>query len=61
MIDQAAFEDLRFHVRRLCATFPNSYWQTVDAERAYPEEFVQAMTVIWRRSFPRRMAAAAAA
>lgn len=44
MIDQAAFDDLRFHVRRLCATFPNSYWQTVDAARAYPEEFVQAMT-----------------
>ena len=44
MIEQAAFDDLRFHVRRLCATFPNSYWQTVDAERAYPEEFVQAMT-----------------
>ena len=44
MVDQVAYDDLRFHVRRLCATFPNSYWQTVDAARAYPEEFVQAMT-----------------
>lgn len=44
MIDQTSYDDLRFHVRRLCATFPNSYWQEVDAARAYPEAFVQAMT-----------------
>jgi acyl-CoA dehydrogenase len=41
---QREYEDLRFHVRRLCAAFPNSYWQQVDRERAYPEDFVHAMT-----------------
>lgn len=44
MTAQSTYDDLRFHVRRLCATFPNSYWQQVDATHAYPEEFVQAMT-----------------
>ncbi|MEZ4734086.1 MAG: acyl-CoA dehydrogenase family protein [Caldilineaceae bacterium] len=44
MTAQSTYDDLRFHVRRLCATFPNSYWQQVDATRAYPEAFVQAMT-----------------
>ena len=38
------YDDLRFHVRRLCATFPSSYWQAIDAAHAYPEAFVQAMT-----------------
>ncbi len=31
-------------VRRLCAGFPGEYWRTCDRERAYPTEFVQAMT-----------------
>lgn len=44
MNTQSEYADLRLHVRRLCATFPNSYWQQVDGERAYPEAFVQAMT-----------------
>jgi len=44
MTTQSSYADLRLHVRRLCATFPNTYWQQVDAARAYPEEFVQAMT-----------------
>lgn len=44
MTTQSNHDELRFHVRRLCATFPNSYWQQVDAVHAYPEAFVQAMT-----------------
>lgn len=44
MIAETAYADLRFHVRRLCAAFPGSYWQAMDAEQAYPEAFVQAMT-----------------
>lgn len=44
MMADTTYDDLRFHVRRLCATFPNSYWQAIDAARAYPEDFVQAMT-----------------
>lgn len=44
MIDLAAFADLRRHVRKLCEQFPNAYWQELDREQAYPEQFVQAMT-----------------
>ena len=38
------FEDVRSAVRALCAGFPGSYWQALDAERAYPEAFVRALT-----------------
>ena len=31
-------------VRRVCARFPQEYWRTQDRERAYPTEFVRAMT-----------------
>jgi acyl-CoA dehydrogenase len=37
-------EDLRQAVRSLCADFPNAYWREVDAEAAYPEDFVAALT-----------------
>ncbi|HRD97017.1 MAG TPA: acyl-CoA dehydrogenase family protein [Rubrivivax sp.] len=37
-------EDIRQAVRDLCARFPSSYHRQVDAERAYPEAFVQALT-----------------
>lgn len=36
--------DLRAEVAKLCARFPGEYWRTLDAERAYPTEFVQALT-----------------
>jgi acyl-CoA dehydrogenase len=32
-------------VRRLCRDFPGPYWRRLDRERAYPEDFVRAMTV----------------
>ncbi len=38
------FEDIRASVRALCAGFPGEYWRRLDAERAYPSDFVQAMT-----------------
>jgi acyl-CoA dehydrogenase len=38
------YEDLRWGVRDVCARFPGEYWQGLDAERRYPEEFVGAMT-----------------
>lgn len=44
MMAETVYDDLRFHVRRLCAAFPGSYWQAIDAAHAYPEAFVQAMT-----------------
>ncbi|MDP1873361.1 acyl-CoA dehydrogenase family protein [Phenylobacterium sp.] len=31
-------------VRRLCADFPGEYWRVRDRERAYPTEFVEALT-----------------
>ena len=39
-----AFQDIRQAVRALCAEFPSAYWQKVDDERGYPEQFVQALT-----------------
>ena len=37
-------QDLRGGVRDLCKAFPDSYWRTLDAQRAYPEAFVRALT-----------------
>ncbi len=37
-------EDIRQAVRDLCARFPSAYHRQVDAERAYPDAFVQALT-----------------
>ena len=36
--------DIRDGVRRLCAEFPDEYFRKIDAERGYPEEFVNALT-----------------
>jgi acyl-CoA dehydrogenase len=35
---------IREAVRALCADFPGEYWRRLDRERAYPEEFVIALT-----------------
>lgn len=40
----AGYAALRVRVRALCADFPDAYWRDLDARRAYPEEFVAAMT-----------------
>jgi acyl-CoA dehydrogenase len=37
-------QDIRDGVRALCARFPAEYHRKVDAERAYPEAFVEALT-----------------
>jgi alkylation response protein AidB-like acyl-CoA dehydrogenase len=39
-----AHEDIRVAVRKLCARFPGEYWRRLDRERAYPTEFVAALT-----------------
>ncbi len=36
--------EIREAVARLCAAFPGEYWRTLDAERAYPTDFVNALT-----------------
>src|SRR5262245_56484356 len=38
------FADIRESVRALCARFPGEYWRVLDRERAYPNEFVGALT-----------------
>jgi acyl-CoA dehydrogenase len=38
------FRDIREGVRDLCAQFPAAYFRDVDARRAYPEAFVDALT-----------------
>ena len=38
------FADIRDSVRALCAKFPGEYWRALDRERAYPTEFVTALT-----------------
>src|SRR5919204_962173 len=35
---------IRASVRALCAGFPGEYWRKLDRERAYPTEFVAALT-----------------
>ena len=37
-------QDIRDSVAALCQDFPGRYWQTKDRERAYPSEFVNALT-----------------
>ena len=37
-------KDLRSLVDQICRDFPDTYWQKVDEEDAYPEDFVQALT-----------------
>ncbi len=37
-------QDIRDAVRALCAEFPDAYHRGIDAERAYPEAFVDALT-----------------
>ena len=44
MIDDPNTADIRAAVRLLCARFPGSYWRELDRARAYPTEFVAALT-----------------
>jgi acyl-CoA dehydrogenase len=43
-VDQATLEQVRAAVAELCRRFPGEYWRDLDRRRAYPSEFVQAMT-----------------
>ncbi|HTU53672.1 MAG TPA: acyl-CoA dehydrogenase family protein [Acetobacteraceae bacterium] len=40
----AAHGEIREEVAKLCARFPGEYWREMDRERAYPSEFVRALT-----------------
>jgi acyl-CoA dehydrogenase len=37
-------QQIRAAVRNLCSRFPGEYWRKLDEARAYPEEFVRALT-----------------
>jgi alkylation response protein AidB-like acyl-CoA dehydrogenase len=39
-----AIAEIRSAVAALCARFPGDYWRKLDRERAYPTEFVRALT-----------------
>ncbi len=38
------FLEIRESVRRICADYPGAYWRQLEADEAYPTEFVQALT-----------------
>jgi alkylation response protein AidB-like acyl-CoA dehydrogenase len=42
--ETAELAPIREAVRALCADFPGAYWRRLDRERAYPQEFVAALT-----------------
>jgi hypothetical protein len=44
MTQSRELDDIRDGVRALCARFPGEYWRQKDRERAYPGEFVAALT-----------------
>ena len=44
MFESEDYSEIREAVRKLCERFPGEYWRKLDAERAYPAEFVQALT-----------------
>ena len=39
-----SYPDIREAVQKLCAQFPGAYWQSMDRDRSYPTEFVNALT-----------------
>lgn len=43
-MDHTDHQDIREAVRKLCESFPVEYWRKLDAERAYPSDFVKALT-----------------
>lgn len=44
MTESTDISEIRRAVQALCAEFPGSYWQDKDRDRAYPGEFVDALT-----------------
>jgi alkylation response protein AidB-like acyl-CoA dehydrogenase len=44
MSQTADHQDIRDAVAKLCAQYPGDYWRKLDRERAYPTEFVNALT-----------------
>ncbi len=43
-VPEESFQEIREAVRALCRGFDSRYWQKADEERAYPDDFVRALT-----------------
>ena len=43
-LDNGIYAEIRAGIAKICAEFTGSYWRTLDADRAYPEAFVAALT-----------------
>lgn len=43
-MSEDAYTSIREEVAKLCAEFPGEYWRAKDRDRAYPGEFVDALT-----------------
>ena len=39
-----SYPEIREAVQKLCTQFPGAYWQSMDRDRSYPTEFVNALT-----------------
>ena len=44
MLEDRSYPEVRDAVARLCKDFPDAYWRDKDRDKAYPAEFVQALT-----------------
>jgi len=44
MEENETYGEIRQEIRKLCRRFPGEYWRTLDRERHYPTEFVEALT-----------------
>ena len=44
MLEADDHKEIRESVRKLCERFPDEYWRKLDAQRAYPADFVKALT-----------------
>lgn len=44
MTQEERYSDIRDAVRKLCADFTNEYWRVLDRDKAYPTDFVQALS-----------------
>ena len=44
MPNNNSHSDVRDAIARLCADFPGEYWRDKDRDKAYPTEFVEALT-----------------
>jgi len=44
MPEERSYPEVRDAIARLCKDFPDAYWREKDRDKAYPVEFVQALT-----------------